>query len=209
MNKMLEMWDTRYSSEDYAYGVHPNTFFKSIIEKYKPEGKILLPAEGEGRNAIYAAQKGFNVFAFDISLEGKKKALKLSKKEKVKINYEVGEFFELNLINNEFDVAALIFAHFPPQLLSSYHAKIGELIKPNGLIILEGFSKNHLKYRNENPNIGGPNKEEMLFSKEAIRNDFPDFEILQLEEIEVELIEGKYHNGTGSVIRFVGRKKNN
>ncbi len=58
----------------------------------------------------------------------------------------------------------------------------------------------------ENPNIGGPNNLEMLFSEEEIKDDFWDFEIIELQEVEVELEEGNLHNGFGSVIRFVGRK---
>ena len=204
---MKEMWDNRYSTEDYAYGIAPNVFFKDAIEKYKLKGKMLLPAEGEGRNAVYAAKNGLEVTAFDISLEGKNKALKLAERENVEIKYEVGDFFDLDVINNQYESAALIFAHFPPPLLSKYHKKIGDLIMPDGMIILEGFSKNHLKLREENPNIGGPNKSEMLFSKESIQKDFPDFKIIQLEEKQVELTEGNFHNGIGSVIRFIGRKK--
>ena len=205
---MKEMWDKRYSSDDYAYGITPNVFLKGVIEKYKLTGKILLPAEGEGRNAVYAAKNGLDVTAFDISLVGKNKALKLASRENVEITYKVGDFFELDIIDTQYDAAALIFAHFPPPLLSKYHKKIGNLIKPNGMIILEGFSKGHLKLLEENPNLGGPNKLEMLFSKESIQKDFPDFEIIQLEEIEVELTEGEFHNGIGSVIRFIGRKNN-
>ena len=205
---MKEMWDKRYSSDNYAYGIAPNVFLKGVIEKYKLTGKILLPAEGEGRNAVYAAKNGLDVTAFDISLVGKNKALKLASRENVEITYKVGDFFELDIIDTQYDAAALIFAHFPPPLLSKYHKKIGNLIKPNGMIILEGFSKGHLKLLEENPNLGGPNKLEMLFSKESIQKDFPDFEIIQLEEIEVELTEGEFHNGIGSVIRFIGRKNN-
>ena len=204
---MKEMWDTRYASEGYAYGIAPNEFFKNSIATYKPSGKMLLPAEGEGRNAVYAAKEGLEVTAFDISVEGRKKALKLAEKEKVSFNYEVGDFFELPLINEKFDNAALIYAHFPPPILSIYHKKISDLILPNGLIILEGFSTNHLKLRAENPEIGGPNKIEMLFSKESIQQDFSDFEIVLLEEVQIELKEGEFHNGIGSVIRFIGRKK--
>ncbi len=206
MNKMKEMWDNRYSSDDYAYGIAPNIFLKDVIEKYKLKGKMLLPAEGEGRNAVYAAKNGLEVTAFDISLEGKKKALKLAARENVMIKYEVGDFFDLDVINKKYESAALIFAHFPPSILSKYHKKIGDLIIQNGMIILEGFSKNHLKLRKENSNIG-PNKSEMLFSTESIHKDFLDFEIIQLEEKQVELKEGDFHNGIGSVIRFIGRKK--
>ena len=100
----------------------------------------------------------------------------------------------------------LIFAHFSPDISSTYYKKIVELLKPNGLIILEGFSKNHIKFQEINPQAGGPKNIDMLFSKETIKHDFPDFEVLKLEEVEAELQEGKYHKGTASLIRFVGRK---
>lgn len=206
MDQMKQMWDSRYSSEEYAYGIQPNEFFRKVIDTLNLQGKILMPAEGEGRNAVYAAKAGLTVTAFDTSNEGRKKALKLAKKEEVKITYEVGEFFSLNLMQEQFDNAALIYAHFPAPILSSYHQQVGNLIKQNGLLILEAFSKSNLKYRENNPGIGGPALPEMLFSKEIIHRDFPNFKIIQLEEVEVELKEGNYHNGTGSVIRFIGKK---
>ena len=200
------MWDDRYSSEEYVYGVKPNEFLKHAIDKYKLTGKILFPAEGEGRNAVYAAKLGLEVSAFDLSKEGKKKALKLADKEKVSIHYELGNLFELDLLKEKFDSVALIYAHFPPEIRASYHRKIASLIQPNGYVILEGFSIENLAYKKENPKVGGPGQLERLFSKDKIKADFPDFEILQLEEVEVELNEGLYHVGTGKVIRFVGKK---
>ena len=203
---MKEMWNSRYSDSKYAYGITPNAFFKTIIDKYNLSGKILLPAEGEGRNAIYAAKKGLEVFAFDISIEGKKKAEQLANQENVSIHYEVGQFFDLELVNEKFDVAALIYAHFPPSILSKYYQKVAKLLNPSGLLILEGFSTNHLELRAANPKVGGPGMIEMLFSEETVLSNFPNFEILELEEVEVELKEGLYHNGIGKVMRFIGRK---
>lgn len=201
------MWDKRYSSKGYAYGTIPNVFFKNSIEKFGLSGKILLPAEGEGRNAVYAAKKGLEVTAFDISDEGRKKALLLAKNANVNVEYELGDFLKMEFAKNSFDAAALIFAHFPPNILSTYHRRIASLIKPGGLMILEGFSKNNLALRERNPEIGGPNRLEMLFSVECIKEDFFDFEIIELEEVETDLNEGIYHNGTAKVIRFIGRKK--
>ncbi len=105
MKKMKEMWDNRYSTEDYAYGIAPNVFFKEVIAKYKLKGKMLLPAEGEGRNAVYAAKNGLEVTAFDISLEGKNKAIKLAERENVKIKYEIG-------FNNELFALAGLYDHY-------------------------------------------------------------------------------------------------
>ncbi|MGQ1947509.1 hypothetical protein ACT3CD_10480 [Geofilum sp. OHC36d9] len=75
----------------------------------------------------------------------------------------------------------MISAHFPPAIRKDTHHKIGKLIKPEGLIILEGFSDNNLIYRKQNPNIGGPHKKGILFTQEMIANDFIGFDIAKLE----------------------------
>lgn len=203
---MENFWDIRFKGDEYVYGTLPNAFFKDTVDKYKPKGKLLLPAEGEGRNAVYAAKQGLEVYAFDTSIEGRNKALKLANQNKVHINYEVGDFFNLQVVNEKFDAVALVFAHFAPDISTKYYKKITELLKPKGLIILEGFSKNHIEFQKLNPQAGGPKNTDVLFSKETIKHDFPDFEVLKLDEVETELQEGKYHKGTASLIRFIGRK---
>ncbi|MDB4303160.1 class I SAM-dependent methyltransferase [Desulfosarcina sp.] len=203
---MKEFWDSRYSEKEYAYGIEPNEFFKKTLAKLQLKGNILFPAEGEGRNAVFAAKMGLQVNAFDLSEEGKKKANQLAKSNNVKINYSVGELSEQAYEENSFATIVLIFAHFPPPLRLKMHQQLSKLLKPNGIIIIEGFSKNQMKFHETNPLAGGPRNMDMLFSKEEIKNDFPGFEILQLKEEVVELNEGNYHKGKSSVIQFVGRK---
>ena len=156
----IERWNERYSKQEFAYGEEPNNYLKEQLEKFTV-GTILFPAEGEGRNAVFAAKLGWTVSAFDISAQGKNKALRLAESNNVKIDYQVGELNSLHYADNHFDAIALIYAHFPAQ----------------------------------------------LFSIEEIKSDFENFEILELEEKEIELKEGLFHNGIGMVIRFVGRKK--
>lgn len=204
---MIEFWNERYSAESYAYGTEPNEFFKTALTEYNLKGKILFPAEGEGRNAVYAAEQGIEAYAFDTSSEGKKKAFDLALKKNVELNYQTGALEDLFFENNFFDAVVLIYAHFPPNRRANIHEELAKLVKPNGLVILEGFSVNNLSYRDENPSIGGPDKKELLYTMDLIREDFKDFEVLQLEEVETELNEGMYHQGKGSVVRFVGRKR--
>ncbi len=204
-DEWLDRWNTRYQAEEYAYGTEPNQFLREKIQNLKP-GKILFGAEGEGRNAVYAAKLGWDVFAFDISVEGRKKALELAEKHNVSMDYQVGFLPELDFKKEDFDVVALIYAHFPKNIKSEYHQILNETLKIGGIIIFEAFGKKHLDYRNQNEKIGGPTDLESLFSIEEIKNDFKGYEILQLEEVEVELSEGLYHNGKGSVVRFIGKK---
>ncbi|RPD98859.1 class I SAM-dependent methyltransferase [Aureibaculum marinum] len=200
------MWDERYSKQEFVYGTEPNLFFKEQLEKLKP-GKILLPAEGEGRNAVFAAKLGWNVSAFDLSLEGKKKALKLADENKVTIDYQLGELPKLDYQKDQFDVIALVFAHFNVKIRSNYHKLLASYLRKDGFIIIEAFSKKNLEYRIKNPKIGGPRDLESLCSIEEFKRDFKNFDIIELEEKEVELNEGLFHIGIGSVVRFVGRKK--
>jgi 2-polyprenyl-3-methyl-5-hydroxy-6-metoxy-1,4-benzoquinol methylase len=205
-NTWTERWNDRYSNEEFAYGEEPNNYLKEQIEKLNV-GTILFPAEGEGRNAVFAAKLGWAVSAFDISDEGKNKAIRLAEINNVTINYQVGELESLNYQLEQFDAIALIYAHFPAAIKSSIHKQLDKYLHKGGIIIFEAFSKKHLECLAKNDKVGGPKDIESLFSIEEIQSDFPNYEIIELEEKEIELNEGVFHNGTGSVIRFVGRKK--
>ena len=201
-----DRWDERYSGEEFAYGEEPNNYLKEQLDKLKPE-TILFPAEGEGRNAVYAAKLGWNVFAFDISEEGKKKALQLAESNNVKIDYQIGELENLMYRADQFDAIGLIYAHFPAALKSHYHTILDKYLRKGGVVIFEAFSKKHLDYVQKDEKVGGPKDIESLFSIKEIQSDFPDYDFEELTEMEIELNEGLFHNGKGSVIRFVARKK--
>ena len=115
---MKAFWDQKYSQADYAYGELPNEYFKNSINGLTP-GRILMPADGEGRNGVYAATLGWEVDAFDLSDEGKRKAEALAGKQNVKINYLVGECAEMSYSKDTFDAIGLIYAHFPAAVKSA------------------------------------------------------------------------------------------
>jgi SAM-dependent methyltransferase len=202
---MKEIWEKRYSNPEYAYGELPNIYLESQLNNLEP-GKILFPADGEGRNSVYAATLGWEVSCFDQSIEAKKKALALAEKIGVEIDYQVGEIKSLTYKENQFDAIALIYAHFSAEQKSACHKILNSFLKIGGLIIFEAFSKKHIEYRLTDEKIGGPSDINTLFSLEEIKADFNNYEFLELKEEEVRLDEGTYHVGVGSVIRFVGKK---
>lgn len=205
---MKEHWEKTYAAEDFVYGKAPNLFFKECLEKHGPgSGSILAAAEGEGRNAVYAAGLGYRVTAFDLSEQARVKAMQLAGEKEVSIDYRVGRLDELGLARESFEIAVLTFAHFMPELRRSLHRAITGLLKPGGLLILEGFSVNNLELKARDPRVGGPGREDMLFTPERISGDFEGLEVLLLEEIEDSLDEGSLHQGISRRIRFLGRKK--
>jgi SAM-dependent methyltransferase len=205
---MVEMWNERYGKEEYAYGKGPNLFFKKSIDRMESsDGHMLLPAEGEGRNAVYASRQGWQVEAFDTSIEGRNKAMRLAKEENTSINYTVGDLEQQSYKDESFDVIGLVFAHFPPAIRKKYHTRFMELLKPGGRIVMEVFATGHLAYNSKNPKAGGPKTLDMLYTTDIVKENFQGLEIELLEEKLVELNEGLYHIGESSVIRFIGRKK--
>lgn len=203
---MRTFWDDRYRQEEYAYGTSPNVYFASRLAALTP-GKLLLAAEGEGRNAVHAARCGWETHAFDQSSFGKEKALRLAEANGVTIHYEVQDCLASRYPDHFFDAIGLIYAHFPAMVKSDCHRYLKAFLRPGGTIIFEAFSKKHPAYQAQYPHIGGPTEVPMLFSCEEIREDFQDFDIQELTETETELSEGRFHVGKGSVIRFTGIKK--
>jgi len=203
---MKKFWDQRYARKEFVYGKEPNRFFADELAKLDP-GTILMPAEGEGRNAVFAATLGWKVEAFDISAEGKRKAEELAALNGVAINYQVSSLQEVRFEDYYFDAIGLVFAHFPSSIKSTFLIQLQQYLKPGGKVILEAFSKNQLAFSKVNPKAGGPKDLDLLYSVEEVSMIFSGFETEQISEIEVELEEGDFHVGKSSVIRFVGVKQ--
>lgn len=203
---MQQQWDERYKDPEFAYGKEPNLFFKEWLPQFEP-GSILMPADGEGRNGVFAAKLGWKVTSFDLSIEGQSKALQLAKEHGVTLEYIVGDFERLSFEREMFDAIGLVYAHFPADKKPAFHQKLDDYLRPGGIIIFEAFSKNHLPFKLLNPKVGGPKDIDVLYSTAEIMADFDNYEVLLLAEEEVVLQEGKYHVGKGAVIRFVGRKR--
>ncbi|MDE3056923.1 MAG: class I SAM-dependent methyltransferase [Bacteroidota bacterium] len=194
-------WDERFSQKEYYYGTDPNEFFKTQLSLLKP-GRLLLLGEGEGRNAVYAAQRGWRVDAVDESIEGKKKALALAKSRNTTLSYTVQSLETFNPKENMYDAVGLIFIHMPEILKKKIHAQSIAVLKPGGRIILEAFDKEQITKTS-----GGPRDSALLYSTDIIAQDFHSLQTILLEQKTVELSEGKHHRGEAIVVRFVGEKK--
>ncbi len=194
---MKELWDKKYTAPEYIYGKNPNEYFKNVIDTLEP-GKLLLPSEGEGRNAVYAANKGWSVTALDFSIKAKEKALKLAFENNVSISYIITEVEKYNFPESEFDVIGLIYAHYPPDLRTLIHSSVVKSLKQGGTLILEAFNKKQI-----NNGTGGPKELPLLYNTEILQNDFLKLHILEIKELETGLSEGKHHNGKADIIRLL------
>lgn len=198
---MKEFWEERYGEEGYAYGTVANEFLMSQQHRFKPGIECLTVGDGEGRNGVWLAQQGLDVLSVDYSATGMEKARQLAASRKVKLATECVDLTQWQWPVNEYDLVVAIFIHFSNELRPQLHRNMLAALKPGGLIIMEAYDKGQLKYK-----TGGPPVEELLYSEAILKEDFAEAELLHGEQTIVELHEGKYHEGTSSVLRWVVRK---
>lgn len=198
---MKATWDARYQSTEYQYGINPNDFFAEQITNI-PLGRILIPAAGEGRDAIYAAKLGWEVYAFDLSEQGEAKALKLAREQHVQLHYMCADALKIQFPFESFDVIMSTYFHTPPEIRPLVHAKFIKWLKPEGIFLLEGFNKRQLGYTS-----GGPKDANWLFDTHFLALDFKSLDIQLNQEIMRTLDEGPLHQGKAGVIQFRAIKK--
>lgn len=197
---MSQFWNERYAEHEAVYGLQPNEFFKEQIDKLPP-GKLLLPGEGEGRNAIYAAQQGWDVTAFDSSDVAIKKALKRAEQLGVHINYVHTDMEGFTAAAESFDAVGIVYFHLPPQARIVFHERVIQWLKPGGCIIMEVFNPEQLS-----KSSGGPKDITMLYDAAMLEEDFQALSDIHINMTETQLNEGDFHQGIASVTRMVARK---
>lgn len=197
---MKQFWNERYTEQDDIYGTKPNVFFKQELDKLKP-GTLLLPGEGEARNAIYATKQGWQVTAFDSSEVAVQKGLHNAAKAGVGINYLNITTEEFTAEPSSFDCIAMIYIHMQPEPRISFHKKVVEWLKPGGTLILEGFNTDQL-----NKSSGGPKDINMLYTIDMLQGDFNILNIETLHTTIETLEEGALHSGEAELIRLVATK---
>lgn len=194
-----KLWDNRYKDHTSVYGEAPNQYFRRFINTQK-RGTILLPAEGEGRNALYAASKGWQVDAFDFSETAKGKAFDQAMSRKLKINYWTQDIANFHA-DKKYDAIALIYVHLPETLRRTFHNEVFNSLKPGAFLVFEAFAKEQMHFTS-----GGPKDPTLLYDAPSICGDFPFLHLLTCGQKEINLKEGEFHKGKAAVLQMIGQK---
>ena len=196
----MSMWDEQYTSDDFVYGSVPNSFLASNAKILT--GPVLSLAEGEGRNAVFLASLGLDVLAVDGSEAGLDKANKLASSRDLSIRTEVADLATYEPPENSFGSVVSISAHLPSLIRKRLHRLVERCLKPGGIMLLEAYTLAQLAR-----NTGGPKDPDLLMACRELETEFPNCDLILSQEIEREVIEGKFHTGLASVVQFIARKK--
>jgi SAM-dependent methyltransferase len=202
MNPDLDRWNERFASEDYLFGTAPNAFLARQRHLLHPGRRALAIADGEGRNGVWLAEQGLDVLSIDFSPVALEKARRLAASRGVALETRQADLESWNWEPDRFDVVAAIFIQFArPTLRAAIFEGIKWTLKPGGLLLLQGYRPEQLRY-----GTGGPPHAENMYTAEMLRGAFEEFEILHLEEHDSIVSEGRGHDGMSALVDLVARK---
>ncbi|MFV2093074.1 MAG: cyclopropane-fatty-acyl-phospholipid synthase family protein [Hyphomicrobiales bacterium] len=197
-----DFWNRRYEAEGYLFGREPNSFVKAQAHLFEPGQAVLSIADGEGRNGVFVARQGARVTSVDFSAPAQKKARALAKEFGVQITFEQGDVFELREPAGDYDIVLAIFIQFAaPDQRAMLFDNIKRLVKPGGLVVMQGYRPEQLAYK-----TGGPPMAENMYTSELLHTAFADFEIQHLEEHDTIVDEGSGHAGMSALIDMIAKR---
>ena len=170
--KDKEKWDHKYGVPEYITSKEPVEWLKDHAGLLCGKGSALDIASGEGRNAVFTAEKGYQTLAIDISTAGLNKARALAKEKGVTIETRAVDLDNWRLEQSAFDLI-LCFNFLDRQMFPA----IKNALKPEGLIFYETFTVDYLKYSNF--------KREWVLEHNELLDVFSEFRILGYREMDI------------------------
>jgi tellurite methyltransferase len=135
-----DQWDKRYSRPSFVFGKSPVRFLAENYQYIPFEGTVLDMGMGEGRNAVFLAQKGYRVTGIDISSVAVKKAYMLAEEFGVKFKGVVASLNEYKIAPASFDAIAC-FYYVDRSLIE----RMKTWLKPGGILIYEAYTVREMK----------------------------------------------------------------
>lgn len=194
-------WDERFSIEDYLFGVEPAQALVKLEHYLIPQGDTLVIADGEGRNSVYLASRGFRVTASDSSTVANVKAKALAANQNVEVNYQVENFFDIDWSAEQYDnIVGIFFQFIPPDKIKQVLTALRTAIKKGGTLLIHGYTPQQIELA-----TGGPKDVSLMYTKELFEDVFESVEILVNKEYQMQLSEGSGHKGQSALIDFVAK----
>jgi SAM-dependent methyltransferase len=194
-------WDARYTEEGWAFGTEPNDFLREQADQLPP-GRVLCLAEGQGRNGVWLAQRGYDVTAMDQSAVGLRDASRLAAERGVTIATVRGDLDDFAIEPGAWQGIVSIFAHVDGALRARVHARVERGLAPGGVFLLEAYRPEQI-----GRGTGGPPDDDRMVNLERLRRELRSLEFVVAREVDRDVLEGTRHRGMSSVVQLVARRR--
>jgi len=200
-NDAKTFWDERFDQEEYYYGTEPNDFLREQARVFPPKGRLLSLGEGEGRNAVFLAELGYEVTALDSAQVGLDKTAQLARQRNVVVHPVLAHLKYHEFEKDHWDGVINIFCHLPAPVRQHVHKNLPLTLKKGGIFLMEAYTPEQLEY-----GTGGPKNIELLYEPDTIKKELKGLKLLRFEVVERAIHEGQGHTGMSSVLQVIARK---
>jgi SAM-dependent methyltransferase len=172
-----EQWDERYRTDELVWKAEPNRFLVEEVAGLAP-GRALDLACGEGRNALWLAERGWQVTAVDFSAVGLGKAQRLASERELELILVEADVLEWEPPAASFDLVILMYLHLPADARRRVLRAAASALAPGATLLVVGHDSTNLT-----EGVGGPQDPAVLFGPEDIVGDLDGLEIGRAERV--------------------------
>lgn len=203
MKPSIAHWNERFSeTDDYLFGKAPNAFLERQKGRFKPGMTVLAVSDGEGRNGVWMAEQGCEVWSVDAAPAASEKARKLAAERGVNMHVITQDIMEFDWSARQYDAVVGIFFQFAnPKMRNVIFAGMRKATKPGGVLILEGYGLKQLEFK-----TGGPSDPDNLYTVPMLREAFGSMQIELIEEYDAAINEGPRHQGMSALVDLVATR---
>ncbi|MGI8756895.1 MAG: class I SAM-dependent methyltransferase [Acidimicrobiales bacterium] len=163
-----EDWNRRYASAELVWVAEPNRFLVAEVAALSAGSALDLGA-GEGRNAVWLAQQGWQVTAVDFAEVGLDKASKLAAAAEVHLSTVCADLTTYCPPPAAFDLVVVLYLHLPAPLRRVIHRRAADAVAAGGVLLVVGHDATNI-----GDGYGGPQDQDVLYSPDDVRNDLTD-----------------------------------
>ena len=179
MEPILTSYEKRYAGAEYYWGTEPGAFCDELVAlKPVPGARVLDIGCGEGKDAVYLAQKGYAVAAFDAAPSGVAKAKRLARERGVDIDAWVDDINAFRA-DGRFDIvySTGTIQYLRDENRAAFFEKIDRITNVRGIVYFNVFV--------EKPFLPLPpdwDAGEKMWKSGELFTYFPDWKVHRVEE---------------------------
>ena len=173
-----EDWNARYAQKELLWTAQPNRLFAAEVEAIEP-GRALDVACGEGRNAVWLAERGWQVTGIDFSDVALRKAAELARARGVEVEWVAADVLVHEPPPGAFDLVAVLYLQLPHDELARALRRAARAVAPGGALIVLGHDT-----RNLSDGYGGPRDASVLYTPADVVASLDDLVVERAETVE-------------------------
>lgn len=192
----VEMWNRVLTADEPRFNTNPNEFLVRM-EKMMTPGRSLDVGMGQGRNAIFLAQEGWDSVGFDPAERAVELAHELAAKAGVKITTYIQGSEDFEWGTEKWDLIVFSYVTLRGNVTQAIQA-----LRPGGYVVVEAFHHDSTKGNS----IGGG----VVYRNNELLDLFSDLRVITYEDVKAEADFGSRANDVGAetlrVVRLCAMK---